>query len=160
MRVEPATTADLPAIVARWEELMAHHLPLDPVLYATVPNGPNHYRSFVRRHLDDSRGLVLVAPEGDRPEGGDILGYLVAGQGQRAPHYAVREVALIHDLAVRPDARGRGVGRALVASALARFKARGLRYVQVNFAPGNVEASAFWPNLGFTTLVTEAYRKI
>lgn len=160
MRIEPATTADMPAIVARWEELMAHHLALDPVLYATVPSAANHYRGFLRRHLDDARCLVLVAPEGDRPQGGDILGYLVAGQGMRAPHFAVREVAFIHDLAVRPDARGKGVGRALVATALARFKARGLHFVQVNFAPGNPEASRFWPQLGFTTLVTEAYRRI
>ena len=160
MRVEPATTADLPALVARWEELMDHHRALDPVLYAQVPQAAQHYRAHLRRHIDDSRSLVLVAPEGDRRGAGDLLGYLVASQGMRAPHYVVREVAMIHDLAVRPDVRGQGIGRALVAAAFERFRRRGLQYVQVSYAPGNPEAARFWPHLGFSPLLHEAYRRL
>ncbi len=157
VRVRRATRADLPAIVARWLELMATHQAIDPVLYATADHAEGTYRAFVRRHFDKPDSVVLVATDaGDR----DVLGYLVGGGGQRAPMFRVRQVGMIFDLAVRPDQRRRGVGGALVDAALAHFQQRGMPFVQVNFDPGNQSASAFWPARGFEVLLCEAYRPL
>lgn len=155
VEIRPATVADLPDIVARWRELMAAHQALDPVLYATAHHADGTYRAFVRRHLDRPESVVLVAPEP-----GGLAGYLVGGIGHRAPMFRVREVAMIFDLAVRPERRRAGIGRALVEAALARFGSRGLTYAQVDFDPHNPQAAAFWRARGFTTLLCEAYRPL
>lgn len=153
--IRRATIADLPAIVDRWTELMAAHTDLDPVLYGTADHAPGTYRAFVRRHLGKTNAIVLVA-ERD----GAICGYLLGGQGRRSPIYAVGVVGMIFDLAVQPQARRLGVGRALVDAAFAWFDARGLSHVQVNFSTCNPSASAFWPALGFQPFLCEAYRPV
>lgn len=156
-RVRRAGRADLPLIVERWLELMAAHQAIDPVLYATASHAEGTYRAFVRRHFDKPDSVVLVATDpGDR----QVLGYLVGGSGQRAPMFRIRQVGMIFDLAVRPDQRRRGVGRALVDVALAHFRQRGMGYAQVNFDPSNPSASGFWPAQGFDVLLCEAYRPL
>lgn len=153
IRVLPATPAHLPRILERWTELMAAHQTVDEALFATAIHAPGTYQAFVRQQMDKRTGLVLVAPD----DAGDLRGYLVGGLGQRGPTFAVRDVGMIFDLAVRPADRRLGVGRALVAAAQASFRARGLQHMQVNFAPDNPEAAAFWPSLGYRPLLCEAY---
>lgn len=156
-RIRRADRHDLPPIVERWTELMATHRAIDPVLYATAEHAEGTYRAFVRRHLDKPESVVAVATGADDR---DVVGYLVGGGGQRAPMFRVRQVGMIFDLAVRPDMRRKGVGRALVDAALVHFRSRGMAYVQVNFDPENPEAAGFWPARGFTVLLAEAYRPL
>ncbi len=183
--IRPATPADLPSLLDRWRELMRYHQGLDPELYALTHSGERTYRAFVRRMIDNHDGLVLVAPGGpdtathadpgatssfrldldasppDRPSRpGHLAGYLVGGLGQRAPMFRVRAVGMIHDLAVHPDHRRRGIGRALVDAALDHFRQRGLDHIQVDWDPQNPAATAFWTTLGFAPRLTEAYRKL
>lgn len=153
--IRPATPADLPSLLDRWRELMRYHQGLDPELYALTHSGERTYRAFVRRMIDNRDGLVLVAPGP-----GGLAGYLVGGLGQRAPMFRVRAVGMIHDLAVRPDRRRRGIGRALVDAALDHFQQRGLHHIQVDWDPQNPAATAFWTTLGFAPRLTEAYRKL
>ncbi len=153
--MRPATAADLGAIVQRWRELMEVHERIDPVLYATEAHASGTYRAFLRRQLDDKRGVLLVA-EAD----GRIVGYLVGGFGRRAPMFSVREVGMIFDLVVSPTHRRRGLGERLVEVAEAEFRRMGLRYSQVNFAPTNESAAGFWPKQGFSVLLTEAYKAL
>lgn len=155
--IRRAGRADLPQIVQRWSELMATHQAIDPLLYATATHAEGTYRAFVRRHFDKPDSAVLVATDAaDR----EVLGYLVAGSGQRAPMFRIRQVGMIFDLVVRADQRRAGVGKALVDAALAHFRQRGLTYAQVNFDPNNASAAAFWPAQGFEVLLCEAYRPL
>lgn len=154
--VRAARPADLPAIVRRWRDLMQAHQVIDPVLYGVEDHAEGTYGAFVRRHLDKAGSVVLVAEAG----GEGLAGYLVGGVGQRAPMFTVRQVGMIFDLVVDPQRRRRGVGKALVATALARFRSHGLGYVQVNFDPQNASAAGFWPSQGFRVLLCEAYRPL
>ena len=88
-----------------------------------------------------------------------IVGYLMGSVGQRAPVYAVRTVGMIFDLMVQPDVRGQGLGRQLVNFAAEEFGRRGIKDLQVNYDPRNLEATEFWTALGFRTLLHEAYRQ-
>lgn len=153
--IRRASVDDLPAIVARWDELMAAHASLDATLYATADHAPGTYRAFVRRHMGKPGSLVLVAEVA-----GEVRGYLLGGAGRRSPIYTVGDVGMIFDLAVAPASRRQGLGRALVDAALAWFDARGLEHVQVNFSMANPSASRFWPALGFEPFLCEAYRPI
>lgn len=154
-QIRPATTHDLDAIVARWHELMAAHRALDATLYATAEHAPGTYRAFVRRHLGKTSSIVFVAEQD-----GAVVGYLLGGTGQRSPIYTISAVGMIFDLVVAPAARRAGIGRALVDAALAWFDGRGLEHVQVNFSTVNPSAAEFWPRLGFTPFLCEAYRPI
>jgi ribosomal protein S18 acetylase RimI-like enzyme len=72
-----------------------------------------------------------------------VLGVLVL----EAPFLLGGFIAL---LAVRPEAAGRGIGRALVEQARRRiFSARGKRWLYVSADGGNRAALAFYRKLGF-----------
>lgn len=155
--VRPAHRGDLTGIVERWQELMRAHQAIDPVLYAVAEHAEGTYRGFVRRQFDKPEGVVLVAAHQASEQ---VLGYLVGGGGQRAPMFEVRRVGMIFDLAVRPDLRRSGIGKALVDGAVQHFAGLNMPFVQVNFDPRNPSAAGFWPGRGFTTLLCEAYRPI
>jgi len=55
----------------------------------------------------------------------------------------------IHELFVAPEARGRGVARALVAQADAFFAANRVQRVSVRVESGNAEALRYWQDRGF-----------
>ncbi|MFO0748959.1 MAG: ribosomal protein S18-alanine N-acetyltransferase [Myxococcota bacterium] len=76
---------------------------------------------------------------------GAVLGCMVHRHG-------VDEVEL-HQVAVRPDARGRGIAKALVQSLLADARARGER-VLLEVRAGNVAARALYASLGFALVGT------
>lgn len=156
-RIRRAARRDLGGIVDRWLELMAAHQAIDPVLYGVAEHAEGTYKAFVRRHFDKPDSVVLVAID---PADASVVGYLVGGGGQRAPMFLVRRVGMIFDLAVRPDRRRAGIGRALVEHALAHFRERGMHHCQVNFDPHNTTAARFWPDQGFRTLLCEAYRPL
>jgi ribosomal protein S18 acetylase RimI-like enzyme len=61
-----------------------------------------------------------------------------------------KEDAFIVFLAVRPDSRRRGIGKALVAETLRLLKEKGVRFVEVMAAEGNLTAQHFWASQGFT----------
>jgi ribosomal protein S18 acetylase RimI-like enzyme len=60
------------------------------------------------------------------------------------------EDAFIVFLAVRPDSRRRGVGKALVTKTLRLLKEKGVRFVEVMTVEENSTAQRFWASQGFT----------
>jgi len=141
--------------VERWVELMEAHAALHPSLYEPAAHGRGTYRSYLRERIDTKHSAVLVACADD-----GVVGYVVGGSGLRAPFFAVREVGMIYDIAVAPRWRRRGVARALVDTLTERFREWGLPHAQVSFSPHNQMASSFWPSLGFTPFLMEAYKPL
>jgi GNAT superfamily N-acetyltransferase len=60
-------------------------------------------------------------------------------------------VALLDELYVRPDLRGRGTGTALVGHACDLVRERGARLFEVNVDEGDTDARRFYERHGFTT---------
>ena len=58
-------------------------------------------------------------------------------------------VAELSNVVVRPEARGQGLGRALVAEVGRWAASRGARRVAIRTYSANREALAFWERLGF-----------
>ncbi|MBA2764756.1 MAG: GNAT family N-acetyltransferase [Thermoleophilaceae bacterium] len=56
----------------------------------------------------------------------------------------------LEDLYVRPTARGRGLGGALIEAACARARARGCRRIELDTDTGNVPALGLYRRLGFS----------
>lgn len=99
-------------------------------------------RSFFRRFLAPSDdGLLLGARSGEQ-----ILGYACLYW-----HFSSLEAAetvLLNDLFVEEEARGRGIGRALIEASAAVARERGAPYLEWSTAPDNRTAQRLYDAMG------------
>lgn len=132
--LRPATPADTDALLAMLRRFYAEdRIPLDE---------PRVRRGLDQVLADPSLGAVLLA---DSP--GGVIGYLVLGwcysleQGGR--HVLVDELYLV------PEARGRGLGRALLAAACDWARWQGAEVVRLEVNRHNPRAKALYLDSGF-----------
>lgn len=128
-----ATAADLPRVCQMAHALAEHH-----------QDAPTLTLDMLRR---DALGEVpwvriIVACRGESVVGYAALCPLVQ------LHFGVRGMDM-HHLFVAQEARGQGVGRALIMASLAQAKAEGCRYVGVGTHPDNHAAQQVYLNAGF-----------
>lgn len=105
-----------------------------------IDDGRN--RIFFRRFLAPSDDGELLAA---RDEGGQILGY--ACLYWHFSSLAAVETVLMNDLFVTPEARGRGVGRALIEASREVARARGAGWLEWATAPDNHTAQRLYDSL-------------
>jgi ribosomal protein S18 acetylase RimI-like enzyme len=97
------------------------------------------------KRFDVTRWGFLLAMEDDRPIGGATIAYdtpevrLLEGR---------RDLALLWDIRVAPDQRGRGVGSALLCHAAAWARARGCDWLKIETQNTNVRACRFYLKQG------------
>ena len=89
---------------------------------------------------DEARRVLLVAPRA----GGAPVGFLDLHLHQPEPG-----VAHVGVLALRPEARGRGLGRDLVEALARALAAAGFVALRCSVGDENPEARAFWERVGF-----------
>ncbi|MGH9868407.1 MAG: ribosomal protein S18-alanine N-acetyltransferase [Candidatus Polarisedimenticolia bacterium] len=77
-------------------------------------------------------------------DGGPVLGYICS--------WVVGEELMINNVAVAADHRGRGLGRALVVSALGEGVSEGCRVAWLEVRPSNAAAVHLYETLGFSTV--------
>lgn len=113
-----------------------------PVGFASaVTDWPRFYRAFVRHAPWSAVPLLVRAWSGRRWRRLlETRRYVTASQLPRA------ELASI---ALAPSARGRGIGRTLVAAVLAELGRRGVTAVRVTTAADNGEARRLYESAGF-----------
>ncbi|WP_435062137.1 ribosomal protein S18-alanine N-acetyltransferase [Halobaculum sp. EA56] len=108
---------------------------------------PWPYAAF-ERLLDAPAFLVAEgdgAPADARIDTGDVLGYVV---GDVTPNHG-HDIGHVKDIAVRPDAQGRGLGRRLLRAALSELAAAGASVVKLEVREGNHRAQALYEDEGF-----------
>ena len=127
-----ATAADAPAL-ARLEQACHSH-----------PWTVAHFERSVGPGPEGRRVLVLRGPERtdhpDHPEGG-ILAYCVVE--------SVLDEVHVHNLAVRPGLRRRGLGRWLLGQTVALLRRQGARSFILEVRASNRPAVALYGSLGF-----------
>jgi ribosomal protein S18 acetylase RimI-like enzyme len=123
MRIRPFEDGDEAAVVALWRRAGVTRPWNDP------------HRDIVRKRRVQPE-LFLVAIDGNRVVGTVMAGY----DGHRG---------WINYLAVDVDARRRGIGRALMASAEKSLAALGCPKINLQVRAGNDDALAFYGHLGF-----------
>jgi GNAT superfamily N-acetyltransferase len=99
-------------------------------------------RHFFRRFIAPSEdGRIMAA----RDAGGAILGY--ACLYWHFSSLAAVETVLMNDLFVAPEARGRGVGRALIEASAAAARERGAAWLEWATAPDNYTAQRLYDSM-------------
>ena len=107
------------------------------------PSG-NAFLAGVERLIEDpNTAYLLGAPDADSPPAG------VAQVRFRFGVWWAAEDCLLEDLFVREDARGSGVGRALVDAVVDLARTRGCRRIELDANDGNPAAMALYGSFGF-----------
>lgn len=115
MIIRPSTLAD----VGPAQAIYAHHVRTGTASFELVP--PDTDEMARRRALLVDKGLPwLVAADAD----GSLLGYAYAGPYRTRPAY---DWTLEDSIYIRPDAQGRGVGKALLSRLIAECQDLGYR---------------------------------
>ena len=149
MRIE--TTIDLDELRPLWLALKDWHGQIAP----DIGRLRDDEDSWARRRanyvewLGEEGTFILVARDDD----GRAIGYAVCFPAGESPTWAgLQDAIQIADLAVLPDARRGGIGRALIAAARERS---GRGTVRLMVVGANAEARAFYEALGFQELFVE-----
>jgi GNAT superfamily N-acetyltransferase len=104
----------------------------------------NAFLAGVDRLIEDpNTAYLLAAPDADSPPAA------VAQVRFRYGIWWAAEDCLLEDLFVREDARGSGLGRALVAAVVELARERGCRRVELDANDGNAAAMALYTAMGF-----------
>jgi len=96
-------------------------------------------RAQYRRHLDSDSASVLVASANRRRFLGTAVVFFRRGS----------QVARLYSLASRPEARGKGVGSALLAAVERAARRRGCREMRLEVRTDNASAIRLYERLGY-----------
>jgi ribosomal protein S18 acetylase RimI-like enzyme len=98
--------------------------------------------AVVKRRFADEHNHIFGAFTGD----GRLVGMVTL---RREPYVKLAHKANIYAMYVAPEARQQGVGRALMAAALARAEALGVRQVNLTVTSTNEAAVGLYASCGF-----------
>jgi ribosomal protein S18 acetylase RimI-like enzyme len=133
MTIRAATEADQDLLRQLWEEF-EQELDGEPYLRETWEEAWDDLSVTVRD------GVALIAEEED----GHAIGFVFCVLGDRGRH-----TAHVTDIYVRPEARRRGIGRALLAELVEPARSAGLDHVSLEVLVGNSDARRLYDRLAF-----------
>lgn len=144
LHVQVARRMDAPALAALNQTVQQLHHDWSAAEYL-VPD-PRAAEDFFRAAVDDPAALVLLAERTGHP-----VGYLYARELHRPPNPFTAEMRVLYveQVAVLPERRRSGVGRALFHAAEAAAARRGLDGVRLETAAGNTDAQRFFERMGY-----------
>ncbi|HEX6389902.1 MAG TPA: GNAT family N-acetyltransferase [Solirubrobacteraceae bacterium] len=111
----------------------------------------NAFLAGVEKLLEDRDTDFLLGFVGDEARGVACLRF-------RLGLWRAGKDCLVEDVYVEEDARGTGLGRALMDAAIARARERGARRMELDTNDGNAPAIALYESLGFVNKGDRYYR--
>jgi len=146
LAIRPATPDDYDALSVIANAVHEMHAAAVPAVFRSGSAAmPENYYAYLLKNIT---GAVYVAEQA-----GEIVGYLVVETDQsRAGDGPTRRlIGHIEQIGVAREARGRGIGRALVETAIAWAKEQGADELRLNVWEFNGDAIAFYEHLGLHT---------
>jgi GNAT superfamily N-acetyltransferase len=143
--VREATVDDTPALMAMWSELRDMGGRIERLMPGPDADGLRERLAWV---ATDPSSRVLVAIVDDD----EVAGMTLLIDSPYAPLFEQRAVHA-HYLHVRDGFRRRGVGKALLAAAVAFAEEVGAEHVMTSVLPQMRETQRFYARLGFSPVV-------
>jgi ribosomal protein S18 acetylase RimI-like enzyme len=142
--IRRVATADMDAIAALWQDLVAYHQSLDEALPAATPDGARLYAKRIEQRLSDPYTCAFIAEDQGR-----VIAFVLGMVVDLLPDIFAQEPGgFLADIYVEPAYRRRGVGRALVAALRTWFAEQNVHYFDWHVAARNPEGLAFWRSIG------------
>jgi ribosomal protein S18 acetylase RimI-like enzyme len=145
-----------------YRSLYEHHVEVSTWRPAPPRGAQEAWRRRRKRYektLSDPNGVLLVAERDGR-----VVGALVGEIEDPADGSDVFAVsthqAHVHDIAVLPDARGGGIGAALLQGFEALLRERGVDTYGLAVMAGNDEARRFYDAHGFELVLVELEKRL
>lgn len=151
--VRRARADDLPAVSRLAAALVRQHHAWDAQRFLLVEPVEDGYLWFFSREIKRKAALILVAE--DAAAATPIVAYAYATLESRDWNDLLDACGKLNDLYVAPEARRRGVARALVTETFAWFRQRGAPRAVLLSAWRNPEAHVFFEALGFRRTMVE-----
>ncbi len=151
MRIRPATPEDAPQIARVYMDSARHHTALDGERYA-LPREAD----VIHRYADGRQLPQVLSPDQRvtfvAERGGAIVGFLDAHLDAQADTDTMQSqwsFVYVAELAVAEEARGAGVGAALLAAAEEWGQAHGAQYVFLQVLAANADAVRFYERMHY-----------
>ena len=148
MRLELATQNDLDAIIAFYDDVTARTP--DMAVYARWSKGKHPTEEGMKAYINEG-SMYLYR------DNGKIVGAMAVTMYQGEDYHTVKwtqqvpdnKVAVIHILAVSPDAQGKGVGSEMIREAIRLAQDNGMKAVRLDALASNTPAHKLYERLGF-----------
>ena len=136
--IRPATDADIPAILSIWNPLIRDTL--------VTFNAAEKTATELARLLADKSAAGLPFFVAEVPGAPELAGFATYGPFRAGVGYAR---SMEHTILLGPAARGRGIGRALMAAIEDHARARDVHVMMAGVSGGNPDGRAFHAALGY-----------
>ncbi|MDQ2665655.1 MAG: GNAT family N-acetyltransferase [Gemmatimonadota bacterium] len=160
--VRRATVRDLDAVMQLRLALLREY-PDHPIYGRLQPDVSARARTLFDAQLrspSDSIFLASFARARGRGAAAESVGILRCTESTNSPLLMPLRYAYVSSVYVRPDARRRGVLRALLAAAEQWARARGLEEMRLHNVADSVSAEGAWSALGFAVVEHVRWRRM
>jgi len=126
-----------------WIELAKEMYNIEGYIVPSTKNA-EAWLSHVLKEVEEARMEILVAQKGEESVGFILLAYTTNERFETATTMAV-----IHDMYVKPNHRGLGIGTMLMKECMRKAEEKGVKQVRLSVLSENVEAVKFYKRHGF-----------
>ena len=148
MRLDVATQNDFDAIIAFYDDV-TERTP-EMATYARWSKGKHPTVEGIKAYIDEE-SMYLYR------ESGAIVGAMAVTMYQGEDYHAIEwtqqvaddKVAVIHILAVSPDAQGKGIGSEMIREAIRLARDKGMLAIRLDALASNTPAHKIYERLGF-----------
>jgi ribosomal protein S18 acetylase RimI-like enzyme len=156
--IRPAAAGDAEALGRLGALLMRAHYAFDPQRFLPPGDSPEEgYGWFLNSQRRSRDAVVLVA---EMHESKEVAGYVYAALEPMSWKELRDAAGFVHDVAVDPAFRRRGIASALMSAAIAWLREHGAPRVLLWTAAPNAEAQRLFDSLGFRRTMIEMTREI
>jgi ribosomal protein S18 acetylase RimI-like enzyme len=143
--------------VAAMHDVIASHQAGAPVWGATLPETLPEMRQGYGDLVDEADTTTWIALDGKRPLG---LASFYPDAPSDDDLLSPERTTSLHVAGTVPDARGRGVARALSRQGLLAAREAGYAYCLADWRSTNLQAARFWPRQGFRPVAYRLIRRV
>jgi len=138
MIIRDAVPDDLADMTSLWKEFMDFHKNLDS-FFSRKESGHIQWASFMEKNMTDDQWKIIAA-EDDL----EIIGFCTAAVIKNPPVMELSEFGYIQDMAVKENARSKGIGKLMLTEAEKWFKSKQINRIELNVLVKNQLAESFW----------------